>query len=128
MGSPSLLARSPGQDRWPSSGTPQGAKSHFHPGVDVWFSQDVNDKRETDIFGVRDGKILSGEVKTSASQFTSEQLTGDVDLSTRLEADIHVLTATSSIPDNVIDEAKQLCEASRLSLIVLSKSELLPGG
>ena len=44
----------------------QGKQSHFLPGVDVWFSADDSDKAEADIFGVRDGKVLSGEVKTSA--------------------------------------------------------------
>ena len=49
----------------------QGKKSHFVPGVDVWFSQDLSDKPEADIFGVRDGQVLCGEVKTSASEFTT---------------------------------------------------------
>lgn len=106
----------------------QGTRSHFLPGVDIWFSQDDSDKAEADIFGVRDGRILCGEVKTTASQFTPEQIARDVDLSTRLEADTHILAATDSIPENVIEEAKQLCAASGLGLIVLSKAELLPWG
>jgi hypothetical protein len=106
----------------------QGAKSHFLPGIDVWFSQDDSDQAEADIFGVRDGQILCGEVKTTASQFTPDQIARDVDLSTRLEADTHVLAATDSIPENVIEKAKQLCTASGLGVVVLSKAELLPWG
>jgi hypothetical protein len=106
----------------------QGKKSHFLPGIDVWFSADSSDKAEADIFGVRDGQILSGEVKTSASEFTPEQVTRDVHLSSQLEADTHVLAATSDIPLAVTEKAEQLCRASGLDLIVLGKADLLPGG
>jgi hypothetical protein len=100
--------------------------SHFLPGVDVWFSED--DKGEADIFGVRDGKILCGEVKTSASEFTPDEIIHVINLSARLEADTHILAATDTIPSNVIDQATQLCKANGLSLITLSKAELIPWG
>lgn len=103
-------------------------RSHFLPGVDVWFSQDSNDKAEADIFGVRDGKILSGEVKTSASEFTPEQITRDVELSVRLEADTHVLAATDDVLPETVERAQQLCKTNGLDLITLGKSDLLPWG
>jgi hypothetical protein len=106
----------------------QGKQSHFLPGIDVWFSADGSDKAEADIFGVRDGRVLSGEVKTSASEFTPEQITRDVNLSARLEADTHILAATDHLPGEVAEKAEQLCEASRLDLIVLGKADLLPWG
>ena len=106
----------------------EGKKSHFLPGIDVWFSQDGSDRAEADIFGTRDGQVLCGEVKTSAAEFTADQITRDVDLSTRLKADIHVLAATDNITDETTEKARQLCEASRLDLIVVGKAELLPGG
>jgi hypothetical protein len=106
----------------------QGKKSHFLPGVDVWFSQDLNDKSEADIFGVRDGQVLCGEVKTSASEFTQGQITRDVDLTCRLEADTHILAATGDIPGEAADKARQLTKARGLSLIILGKADLLPWG
>jgi len=106
----------------------QGKKSHFLPGVDVWFSQDLSDKAEADIFGVRDGQVLSGEVKTSASKFTPDQITHDVDLTCRLEADTHILAATSDIPGEAADKARQLTKARGLGLIILGKADLLPWG
>jgi hypothetical protein len=106
----------------------QGSKSHFLPGVDVWFSHDLDDKAEADIFGVRDGHVLCGEVKTSASEFTPDQITRDVNLSTRLEADTHILAATDDIPEEVIEAARHQCKASGLDLIVLGKAALLPWG
>lgn len=106
----------------------QGKKSHFLPGVDVWFSQDDSDKAEADIFGVRDGQVLCGEVKTSVSEFTTDQIVRDVNLSARLGGDAHILAATDNIPDEVASEAQQLCEAKGLDLIVMGRADLLPGG
>ena len=94
----------------------------------MWFSAGDSDRAEADLFGIRDGQILSGEVKTSASEFTPEQTSRDVDLSSRLHADAHVLAATSDIPEQAAETARQLCEASGLELIVLGKPELLPWG
>jgi hypothetical protein len=105
-----------------------GKQSHFLPGVDVWFSADDSDKAEADIFGVRDGKVLSGEVKTSASAFTAQQVNRDVKLSSRLGADTHILAATDDIPAEVTELARELCTASGLALLVLGKTDLLPFG
>jgi len=106
----------------------QARQSYFLPGVDLWFSADGSDQAEADIFGVRDGQVLSGEVKTSASQFTPEQITRDVDLSARLQADAHVLSATDDIPPETAEKARQLCQASGLDLIILGRPDLLPWG
>ena len=81
--------------------------------------QRVSDKAEADIFGIRDGQVLSGEVKMSASEFTPEQITRDVKLSSALEADTHVLAAADDIPAEVSGNAEQLSKASNLGLIVL---------
>ena len=106
----------------------QGAQCYFLPGVDLWFSTDDSDRAEADLFGIRDGQILTGEVKTSASEFTAEQVSRDVALSSRLAADGHILAATDDIPDKTVELAGQLCKANGLELIVLGKRELLPWG
>jgi hypothetical protein len=102
----------------------QGRQTHFLPGVDVWFG--LGDKAEIDIFGVLDGQILVGEVKTSAIEFTADQIARDVALTARLAADTYVLAATDTISDEISETAKQKCQASGLGLIVLGKTELLP--
>ena len=101
-------------------------RTHFLPGVDVWFDADGRDQAEADLFGIRDGQVLSGEVKPSASEFSPDQIKRDVALSVRLRADTHVLAATDDIPQNVTDRAKQECEAVGLSLIVLTRADLIP--
>jgi hypothetical protein len=106
----------------------QAKQSHFLPGVDVWFSADDSEKAEADIFGVRDGQVLSGEVKTRASEFTPEQVTRDVKLSSRLGADTHILAATDDIPAEVTELARKLCTASGLTLLTFGKTDLLPSG
>jgi hypothetical protein len=104
----------------------RGTHSHFLPGIEVWFSTDDSDKAEADRFGILDGRILSGEVKTSASEFTPEQISRDVALASRLEADVHILAATDDIPEEAAEAARHLCVASGLDLVVLGKTDLLP--
>jgi hypothetical protein len=106
----------------------QGRRSYFLPGVDVWFGADAEDQAEVDIFGVRDGQVLAGEVKTSASEFTLDQITRDIALSSRLEADMHVLAATDDISREATEKAEQECNAAGIGLIILQRADLLPGG
>jgi hypothetical protein len=108
--------------------TRQGKRFHFLPGVNIWFDAEGQDKAEADIFGVCDGQVFSGEVKTSSSEFTDDQITRDVGLSSRLGSDKHVLAATDDIPEKVVEKAKQECDATGLDLVVLQRTDLLPGG
>jgi len=64
----------------------------------------------------------------SASEFTSDQIARDVELTSRLEADTHILAATDNIPGEVADKAKQLTKERGLSLVILGKLDLLPWG
>jgi hypothetical protein len=102
-----------------------GRSSYFLPGIDVSFSDGA--EGEADIFGVRDGQILSGEVKTSASEFTHKQIVHDADLSTRLGADLHIMAATDVISEETHEEARRASETRGLDLIVLQRGDLLPG-
>lgn len=77
---------------------------------------------------MRDDRILVGEVKTSASEFTPDQIKRDVALSTPLEADTYVLATTDAIPGEQAELARQQCEANGLILIVLGKADPLPSG
>ncbi|MCW2902970.1 MAG: hypothetical protein JWO67_5235, partial [Streptosporangiaceae bacterium] len=93
--------------------------SWFLPGVDLWFAADRekadSEKKEADILGIADGKLITGEVKTSGQQFTIAQIGKDIAIATRLEADIYVMAAaTSPIPDEAQKNAQQLCEKNGL--------------
>jgi hypothetical protein len=99
-------------------------QSWFLPGVDVWFAED--DHKEADIVGVHDGRVVVGEVKVSASEFTDTEITKDVEVCARLSADIFVMAATDHIAEESQEKAKILCDASGLELVILSGSDLMP--
>lgn len=99
-------------------------RSHFLPGTDVTFADGC--QKEVDIFGIWDGKVLSGEVKTSASEFNEEQLRRDIELSRRLGADIHLLASVTQVGEKVRDTAGELCQAAGLELEVLDQVALRP--
>ncbi|MFG2564690.1 hypothetical protein ACGFR6_04535 [Streptomyces sp. NPDC048567] len=99
-------------------------RSHFLPGTDVTFEDGAQE--EVDIFGVWDGKVLSGEVKTSASEFTEAQLRRDVALSQRLGADVHLLASVTPVVEDVRNIARELCAAAGLELEVLDQADLRP--
>ena len=80
-----------------------------------------------DIFGVCDGRVLAGEVKTKAIDFTDEQIARDTELSHRLGADTHLLAAVDKVPEQIAAAAQQACNRHGLKLIILQKADLRPG-
>ncbi|MGW2643998.1 hypothetical protein ACWC2T_03570 [Streptomyces sp. NPDC001393] len=102
--------------------TEREPNSYFLPGVNLWFSDQT--RGEADVFGLYGGRVLSGEVKASASHFTTEQLTHDIALSARLGVDIHLLAAVDTVLRATREQAAELCSDAGLELLVLDKSEL----
>lgn len=102
--------------------TKKEPNSYFLPGMDLWFTDESSG--EADVFGLYGGRVLSGEVKTSASQFTTDQLTHDIALSTRLGTDIHLLAAVDTVPQATREQAGGLCADAGLELLVLDKNDL----
>ncbi|MGW2273464.1 hypothetical protein [Streptomyces yangpuensis] len=101
--------------------------THLLPGVDVYFDGD-DVKQEVDVFGIHEGKVLAGEVKVKAAEFSkNDQIARDVELSRRLGADIHLMAATDVIDDALQDEARDRCDRAGLELLVLHEPELRPG-
>ncbi|WP_420082817.1 hypothetical protein ACN6AT_37490 (plasmid) [Streptomyces sp. JL4002] len=78
--------------------------------------------------GIHEGKVLAGEVKVKAAEFSkNNQIARDVELSRRLGADIHLMAATDVIDDALQDEARDRCDRAGLELLVLHEPELRPG-
>ncbi|GAA5201578.1 hypothetical protein GCM10023346_46230 [Arthrobacter gyeryongensis] len=104
--------------------TEQQTQSWFMPGVDLFF--DAESRNEADVVGLYGGRLAVGEVKTSASEFTTSQLTKDVEVARKLDADFYVMAA----PDNVNAEtraiAERLCIEAELGLMVLDREDLRP--
>jgi len=82
---------------------------------------------EVDIFGVCNGEVLAGEVKTKAADFTDDQIARDTELSHRLGADTHLLAAVDEVPVEVVANAQQACDRLGLKLMILQKADLRPG-
>ncbi|WP_226487256.1 hypothetical protein [Streptomyces parvulus] len=99
--------------------------SSFLPGADLYFPGE--DKSvEVDVFGISGGKVMSGEVKTSSSEFTEEQMSRDVELSSRLRADVHILAAVDKVSERTREIAQGLCDSAGLELRVLDMEQLRP--
>lgn len=71
--------------------------SHLIPGVLV-VSQDDRES-EVDLFGVVNGQVVSGEVKTSAGEFKIENIDSDLEKSMGLEADWHLFVCLQNFPE-----------------------------
>lgn len=85
----------------------EGTLSHYVPGVDLKFADGT--KREADILGLLRGRLILAEVKTSANQFTREQIQKDVDTCTRIGANSYIMAAMDSIPSDLRSIAEELC-------------------
>jgi hypothetical protein len=90
----------------------------------VRLADTVGDAPEVDIVGLFDGRVLAGEVKTFATQFTDRQVERDVMLSARLGADIHLLAALDTVPDEVRERAELRCENAGLDLLIIDSASL----
>jgi hypothetical protein len=99
-------------------------RSWVLPGVKLSFAD--GREAEADIFGVHDSRLIVGEVKTSASEFSPEQMVRDVELSARLGADVHLLAAVDDIADETATTARELSERADLDLLALGRRELRP--
>jgi hypothetical protein len=75
----------------------RSAHTFVLPGVDVVFSDGT--KNEVDLYGVHDGLIVVGEAKTSAKDFTPEQIERDVTISRRLAADVRLVVSNDTLDE-----------------------------
>jgi hypothetical protein len=98
-------------------------RSWFLPGVDAWFA-DRDNPLEVDLFGIHASRVAAGEVKASGTDFTEVQITRDIETCARLGADIYVMAAMDTVPDQARATASSLCEDNGLDLIVLTDINL----
>lgn len=104
--------------------TSQSEHTYLMPGVNLTLHD--GRKTEVDLFGIHKGLVLAGEVKMTAAQFTTAQISRDVELSCLLKVDTHVMTSLDEIPESVAKAAGHLCAKAQLSLTALSSAQL-PG-
>lgn len=83
-------------------------------------------EHEVDIIALVDGLILAAEVKTSASAFTDDEIAKDIERSSLLGAQIHLMAAVESIGRRAIETAQRGCDALGMELLVLAGEDLFP--
>lgn len=91
------------------------ARSSLLPGV-LTTTPGADRPAEVDIYGIWDGRVVCGEVKTKSSEFTSDQIARDVSVCQNLGADIYLIAATDEISDDVFAIARRACADAGLSL------------
>lgn len=102
----------------------QSSDTYVLPGIDVTFAD--AGPSEVDLFGVHDGLVVAGEVKTSAAEFTDAQVRRDVELSKRLNADRHLMACVETLPEAIVTYAEQAAARSGLGLIMLDRKKMRP--
>jgi hypothetical protein len=98
------------------------AHTFLFPGIDVKFPDGT--KNEVDLYGVHDGLIVAGEAKTSSKDFTLEQIKRDVDLSSRLNADIHLVVSNEVLNDAVVNDVVLLTNRADLKALIIEGTEV----
>lgn len=97
--------------------TTKDPRTHLLPGVDVVCLDQT--KAEVDIYGLHDGMVIVGEAKTSASEFSEEQLERDVRVVNALRADAYVMACPKQIGAEAISKALTQCERLGLKLLTV---------
>lgn len=97
-------------------------QSRVLPGVDLEFSEGT--RSEVDLFGVFEGRVIAGEVKTNGNDFGREQLMRDFALTKRLGADIHVMAWLGSLPEDSRERAHATAKRHGTELCLLPLEEL----
>jgi hypothetical protein len=92
--------------------------SALHLGADITW--EVEEVAEVDILGFLGAQLVAGEIKTSATEFTDDQIDRDISLSARLGAQAHVLAYIWPSENlNFLDRARAGCAEARLDLLVV---------
>ncbi|ROR33853.1 hypothetical protein EDD39_7675 [Kitasatospora cineracea] len=99
-------------------------RSWFLPGLDLWFPGQPK-KSEADLFGIADGKVITGEVKASGASFTEPgQIEKDLNIAAGLNADIYVMAAITPIPNDAQTLAEARSKERGIEIMIMGPAEL----
>jgi hypothetical protein len=100
----------------------RSANTYVIPGLNVSFDDGL--AGELDIVGVHDGKVIAGEIKTRAAEFTEEQLLHDFSLSRHIGADTHVMGCLEKLTPDSVSTAQNIAINDGLELLLLGGEQL----
>lgn len=92
------------------------------PGIDVHFHDGT--PGEVDVVAIHKGKLLTGEVKTSAAAFDDDQIVRDVRCSQSLGSDVHLMACIEELPEPAVAKAREQADRVGLELLVLDGAKL----
>jgi len=95
------------------------AQTHMLPGVECTLSDGTSS--EVDLYGVHEGRVVAGEAKTKAKDFTEEQITRDIKLTTQLSADVHLMVCTEPIAQTTRALAQEHADKAGIELKVIDR-------
>lgn len=100
------------------------AVSRMHRSVDLRLGVDLewsdSARREADLFGVVDGRVVLGEVKSSGPSFTAAQIDRDVDLAKRVQADVYLMVCMEPLGAEAVAYAASTAMREGVELAVLT--------
>ncbi|MDE0234790.1 MAG: hypothetical protein OXM62_07260 [bacterium] len=95
------------------------SQTHILPGVELALSDHTSS--EVDLYGVHEERVVAGEAKTKAEDFTEEQITRDIKLSTQLAADVHLMVCTEPIAETTRALAQEHANRAGIELKVIDR-------
>jgi hypothetical protein len=92
--------------------------AYIVPGVNVT----INDSAaELDLLGYSAGRVIAGEVKLSAKEFT--RIERDIEISKSMNADVHLMACVDDLPEEVARMAQQLANDADIDLLTLDRRQ-----
>ncbi|MGY2876352.1 hypothetical protein ACVW00_003542 [Marmoricola sp. URHA0025 HA25] len=92
----------------------------LHLGLDVKVE---GAQQEVDLFGFVGRSVVAGEVKTSAVEFTRDQIDRDIVLSAALGASAHVVGCTEPLASDLIEAIRDKCAMQRMGVIIAAPED-----
>jgi hypothetical protein len=92
------------------------------------LEKEGNGLGEVDLLGYLGDQVVVGEVKTSPSEFTEEQIKKDLSLAAQASADVYAMIAVHPITDEQAGIAAGLAAAQGCRLLTFSGAEARQGG
>jgi len=94
------------------------------PGADIFHGES---KREADLLGWKDDRLLAGEAKAAASLFRTEDIREDIEWAAGLGVNRYMLTCPETLPTPVIQGAVEAADEHGVELFQLTGPNLTTG-
>lgn len=102
----------------------RNVNTYLIPGLDVTFRNGT--KCEIDLYGIHEGRIVVGEVKTSPSDFTEDQILKYLTNAKLLGASTFIFASIFDLSRKQVKAIKKLAKSRHIEIIFLMQKEMQP--